>query len=160
MHVGLVACCKTKLGEKTSARFLYNSQLFKLASAHAELTCDRWFILSALHGVVHPDREIEPYDMMLADKDADYRYHWGEIAARQLLKYNLPTNVTFRLYAGNVYFKAIKDHLFLVGPSSDPLIVRPLQGLGIGQQLQWLKSRCKELIFTSPPSPLDELIPR
>lgn len=35
------------------------------ASAYAELTCDRWHVLSAKHGLVHPDEVIEPHDMRL-----------------------------------------------------------------------------------------------
>ncbi|WP_395858435.1 DUF6884 domain-containing protein [Arthrobacter sp. KBS0702] len=39
--------------------------MFKKASAYAELTCDRWYILSAKHGLLHPDEIIQPYDMRL-----------------------------------------------------------------------------------------------
>ncbi len=46
----------------------YVSQLFKKASAYAELTCDSWYVLSAKHGPVHPDEVIEPYDVGWAPK--------------------------------------------------------------------------------------------
>jgi len=46
----------------------YVSQLFKKASAYAELTCDSWYVLSAKHGPVHPGEVIEPYDVRLGTK--------------------------------------------------------------------------------------------
>lgn len=63
--VGLIGCASQKLKLAAPARELYVSQLFKKASACAELTCDRWYVRSAKHGLVHPDEVIEPYDMRL-----------------------------------------------------------------------------------------------
>lgn len=63
--VGLVGCASQKLRRAAPARELYVSQLFKKASAYAEKTCDRWYILSAKHGLVHPDEVLEPYDVKL-----------------------------------------------------------------------------------------------
>lgn len=40
--MGLVGCASQKLKRPAPARGLYVSQLFKKASAYAELTCDRW----------------------------------------------------------------------------------------------------------------------
>lgn len=67
--VGLVGCASQKLQRRAPAREHYVSQLFKKASAYAELTCDRWYILSAKHGLVRPDEIIEPYDMRLGTND-------------------------------------------------------------------------------------------
>jgi hypothetical protein len=47
--VGLVGCASQKLRRPVPARELYVSQLFKKASAYAEATCDRWYVLSAMH---------------------------------------------------------------------------------------------------------------
>ncbi|MDQ0619218.1 DUF6884 domain-containing protein [Arthrobacter globiformis] len=56
--IGLVACASQKLQRPAPARELYVSQWFKKASAYAELTCDRWYILSAKHGLIYPDQEL------------------------------------------------------------------------------------------------------
>lgn len=58
--VGLVGCASQKLKRPAPARELYVSPLFKKASAYAEATCDRWYVLSAKHGLVHPDAVLEP----------------------------------------------------------------------------------------------------
>lgn len=63
--VGLVGCASQKLRRPAPARELYVSPLFKKASAYAEQACDRWYVLSAKHGLVHPDAIFEPYDMKL-----------------------------------------------------------------------------------------------
>jgi hypothetical protein len=44
---------------------LYVSSLFMGRRRFVEASCDRWFILSALHGGVDPDEVIEPYDESL-----------------------------------------------------------------------------------------------
>jgi hypothetical protein len=44
--VGLVGWASQNLKRPAPARELYVSQLFKRASAYAELTCDRWYVLS------------------------------------------------------------------------------------------------------------------
>lgn len=52
--VGLVGCTSQKLKRPAPARELYVSSLFKKASAFAERSCDRWYVLSAKHGLLHP----------------------------------------------------------------------------------------------------------
>jgi hypothetical protein len=56
------------------------------ASAYAELTCDRWYDLSAKHGLLHPDTVIEPYDIKL---DVNHRtappiHQWAAKVREQL----------------------------------------------------------------------------
>lgn len=62
MKVGLVGCVKSKRGTAAPARDLYTSALFRGRRRYVELTCDRWFILSARHGLVEPEEILEPYD--------------------------------------------------------------------------------------------------
>jgi len=47
------------------------------ACAYVRSQCDRWFILSAKHGLVHPDQEISPYDETLNDKARSEREAWA-----------------------------------------------------------------------------------
>ncbi|MCU1510458.1 MAG: hypothetical protein JWO34_298 [Arthrobacter sp.] len=77
--VGLVGCASQKLKRPAPTRELYVYQLFKKASAYAELTCDRWYLLSAKHGLVHPDTVLEPYDMRLGTnhRTSPPIHQWG-----------------------------------------------------------------------------------
>ena len=67
MRIGLVGCVKKKGPVAAPAEELYVSPLFVGRRRFVESTCDRWFILSALHGLVDPHEVIEPYDHAGAD---------------------------------------------------------------------------------------------
>lgn len=63
--VALVACVAGKLEEPAAAEDLYTSVWFRYARAYAIQHADRWFVLSAKHGLVRPDQRIGPYDETL-----------------------------------------------------------------------------------------------
>ncbi len=52
----LVSCVSMKRASPSPARDLYVSQWFLKARAHVEAAGWPWLILSAEHGVVHPDQ--------------------------------------------------------------------------------------------------------
>ena len=134
--IGLVGCASQKLRRPAPARDLYVSQLFRKASAYAELTCDRWYVLSAKHGLVHPDTIIEPYDMRLGTNDrTSPPIHTWAAGVRAQLDTELAGlgDVTLVALAGEQY------RTVLLG-SRWPSVV-PMKGLGIGQQLGWLTAQ-------------------
>lgn len=61
----LVSCVKNKLSNPAAARDLYTSDWFRKVRTLIEAQGASWFILSALHGLVHPDTVIEPYELTL-----------------------------------------------------------------------------------------------
>ena len=79
----LVACCGPKLPEPAPAADLYVSSLFKKARTYAERR-GRWFILSALHGLLNPTKEIAPYDVTLKKLPAQKRREWGQMVRTQM----------------------------------------------------------------------------
>lgn len=136
IRVGLVGCASQKLQRPAPARELYVSQLFRKASAYAETTCDRWYVLSAKHGLVHPDTVIEPYDMRLGTnhRTTPPIHQWGAMVRDQLAAELAGLeDVTLIALAGEQYRVAVRDVPW-------PVVV-PMQGLGIGQQLGWLTGR-------------------
>lgn len=142
LTVGLVACGKGKVDHAAPAGELYTGDLFRKAYAHALATCDRVFILSARHNLVHPLEELEPYERTLRDLDTAQRKAWGAVTEGQLrwaLRDELvdpERDVTVMVLAGNDY----TEPLLAAGLESWPTeVVRPLKGLGIGQQLSYLK---------------------
>lgn len=80
--VGLVGCVKSKLSRPAPAQELYTSALFEGRRRWVEQTCDRWFILSALHGLVHPDEVLEPYDQALSSASSRARLAWSTEPSR------------------------------------------------------------------------------
>jgi hypothetical protein len=59
-RVCLVSCVSSKAVRALPARDLYISALFIKARAYVESLRCPWFILSAEHGLVHPDAVIAP----------------------------------------------------------------------------------------------------
>ena len=109
---------------------LYQSPLFKKSREYVEKNCDRWFILSAKHGLLPPNAWVPPYDETLSGKSKIDRMRWAYEVEEQLLHEDIRLDDTLVVLAGNDYC----DWIPLVPFQSE----RPMQGLGIGQQLAWL----------------------
>lgn len=65
VRIGLVGCVKEKQHRPAAAKDLYTSALFRGRRRFVERSCDRWYVLSALHGLVDPAVVLEPYDVTL-----------------------------------------------------------------------------------------------
>lgn len=87
-RVALVSCSARKLDHAAPARELYTGDLFRLSMAWLEAR-DHVYpnvgILSAKHGLVMPDDEIEPYDQPVADFGTDERKAWERLVHEQLM---------------------------------------------------------------------------
>lgn len=131
----LVGCVKTKREIAAPARDLYTSPLFRKRRAFAEASGKPWFILSALHGLVHPDEVLEPYDMYLAGQSRDYRRQWGERVVASLMSAldRSVTGVTVEVHAGSAYAEPLQ-HLLTSGGATT---LTPLRGLTQGEHLAW-----------------------
>ena len=133
MRIGLVGCVKSKLDTAAPAQDLYTSPLFLRRREWVERTCDRWFILSALHGLVEPDQELKPYDLALSDVGRAERREWSEGVTRALDAAVGPLDDhVFELHAGDAYVDfGLAEGLEKRGAT----IERPMSGLTLGQQL-------------------------
>ena len=125
MNIGLVSCTKLKRRTRCAARELYSaSPLFRKAAAYCERHYDCWYILSAKHGLLHPDTVIAPYDVTLKAMPAAERRAWGRRVSAALRALGPPT---FYAHAGHAYISDLED----------VDLVNPLEGYGQGQRLQW-----------------------
>jgi hypothetical protein len=127
----LVACCGPKLADPSRAADLYVSDLFKKARSYAERR-GRWFILSALHGLLDPSTIIAPYDVTLKKMPAAKRKEWGQKVREQMEAAEL-IGLPLVALAGADYVNP------LIAAGLD--VAQPMKGLGIGKQLQWLKKQ-------------------
>jgi hypothetical protein len=82
--VVLLGCVKTKLDRRAPAKDLYCSRLWVWSRAYAEASARPWLILSAMHGLVEPEAQLDPYDLALAELTARERKEWGERVVRAL----------------------------------------------------------------------------
>jgi hypothetical protein len=128
-----VACCEGKLPKGANAKDLYQSDLFKKSRAFAEQKGTDWKILSAEHGVVHPDQYLTPYDKTLNKMKVDEKKKWALNTAKQIAKGMKAGRIT--ILGGVEYRKYLKPQLEARGFE----VFVPMEGLNIGQQLNWLK---------------------
>lgn len=125
-----IACSATKLDRAAPACDLYQGQAFKAARHIAEQNRADYWILSAKHGLIHPDTMTAPYDDYLGAMTTAQRRTWGAMVCQQIEAANLAGKPA-TILAGKHYAAPIA-HLF-------PTLDLPLAGLGIGQQLSKLK---------------------
>ncbi len=133
--VVLVSCVAKKLDHPELAGALYISPWFRAARQYALATSDEWWILSAKYGLVHPRRQIEPYDQSLHTMSQNERFAWAINIVRILKGWVKPETHRIVLLAGNRYCRHLEPML----REMDYELHRPLRGLPIGKQVQWLK---------------------
>ena len=135
-RIALVACVSKKNSTPMPAQDLYCSDWFQKASAYAMRVADEWYIVSAKHGLVAPDKVIEPYDETLNRMPAAAQRVW----AKRVLE-----DLDWILQPGDhvVILAGIKYRENLVGPICEMgcSVQVPMEGLGIGKQLRWLKQQ-------------------
>lgn len=145
--VYLVACAKTKARTASAARALYRSPWFTKARAYVEATGSPWFILSAEHGLVHPDTVLGPYERTLVGMDRAARLAWArEVHGQLLVRRLLPPFVSRVVFlAGEAYCDPLADWISVRGRCPETVEV-PMQGLGLGQQLAWLTAHAPPVL--------------
>lgn len=129
-----ISCVKSKKDTASQAKDIYTSALFKGMYSYAKkLNPKSIFILSAMHGLLHPDQIIEPYEKTLNNMSADEQRAW---ARHVLIQLEMQTDIQvdkFIFLAGDKYRK----HLLSYIPNHEI----PMKGLKLGQQLQWLSTQ-------------------
>jgi len=120
MRVTLVQCTKTKRDEAAPAQELYDvSDYFCDMRGYAKAQDCPWYILSAKHGLVHPETAVEPYDERgLSETQA------AEIATK-LAKQNVST---VEVVAGSDYSDPLVPELEKEGIE----VINNLRGCKIG----------------------------
>jgi len=131
--IALVSCVKAKRPAPSPARDLYTSHLFRALRGYAEAIADRWFILSAEHGLVDPDRVLVPYDRTLNKMPKRERDAWAGV--RHQIAEEVPDHAEIIILAGTRYREGLEEPLRVLGFT----VTVPLKGLPIGKQLQRLK---------------------
>lgn len=129
----LVSCVAKKRSEPSPARSLYISDLFEKASSYAEKIGDEWFILSALYGLVPPEKIIAPYDKTLLKMPNNERQKWASQVFGDL-KNKISAGDTVIFLAGERYRENLIDPVTRLGCK----IEIPMEGMRIGEQMQWL----------------------
>jgi hypothetical protein len=135
LRVALVSCVKSKQSVPAPARDLYTSALFRGLRAYAELHADRWYVLSAEHGLVEPSAVLAPYEKTLNRMRRVDRDRWAAKVQQQLGEV-LPESAEVIVLAGERYREELIPFLTERGCS----VTIPLKGMPFGKQLQFLSA--------------------
>lgn len=138
-RIGLVGCVKTKRAVPDRAADLYVSTMFQGRRRYVEASCERWFILSALHRVIAPDEVIAPYEAALKTASASERRVWSEqvLAALEQRLGDLG-QYDFEVHAGGEYRDfGLVDGLRHRGAR----VTVPAKGLSFGEQLAFYSGK-------------------
>lgn len=132
-RVVFVSCVGKKRARACPAKDIYESAWFLKARVFAERTGHPWYILSAEHGLLHPDTVIAPYERTLNTMGVRDRRAWAERVAAQIAA-EIPDLKHATILAGDRYREFLTPMLNARGVQVDV----PMQGLRIGEQLRWL----------------------
>lgn len=131
-QIVLISCVSQKLPHRAKAKNLYVSTLFRLNLKYAySLGADGIYILSAKHGLLSLEQEIDPYEQTLNNMRANEIKDWASLVLSQLNDVASLEDTEFTFLAGDKYRKYLMPHI------NNAKI--PLKGLRIGEQLQRLK---------------------
>src|SRR5947209_4402133 len=108
LTIGLVGCAQTKAYSPGPAAQFYTSALFRKAAEYCRRQYDRWFILSARHGLVAPQQVITPYDESLVGKPRTLREAWAIGVVTALRQRGLQRQ-RFFIHAGRSYADVLTD---------------------------------------------------
>ncbi len=132
--IALISCVSEKLDHRAKVRDIYTSPLFKKNMAYArKRKVDNIYILSAKHGLLALDDEIDPYDLTLNEMSTRDKNRWARRVFKQIKDHpDIPDikDTKFIILAGENYRNNLEPVL--------PNVEIPMKGLPIGKQLQWL----------------------
>lgn len=128
----LVSCVATKSSHPCEARDMYTSTWFKKARRHVEEVGLDWFVLSARYGLIHPNEQIEPYELTLNTMPIRERKAWANRVFQQI-KDEIPGRKKFVFLAGARYREFLLPLLEADGAQARV----PMIGLTQGRQMEW-----------------------
>ncbi|WP_244982189.1 DGQHR domain-containing protein DpdB [Corallococcus exercitus] len=137
VQVALVGCGKAKLKHRAPAHGLYTGNLFRAHLAEAEATTPHVYVVSALHGLLPLDEEVEPYDVTLRGMRREERAAWGRQVVEALARRYPANAVELLVYAGRMYSEPLRDAL-AAGQLEWWTLVEPLRGATQGARLRIL----------------------
>ena len=128
----LISCVKKKLSVKIMAKDLYISALFKYKYLYAQtFNPDDIYILSAKHGLLDIEIEIEPYDVTLNNMKTREVKVWSEEVLNQLRRVADLAKDEFIFLTGDKYRKYLESNIINHK--------NPLEGMRFGVQLKFMK---------------------
>ena len=132
MNIAFISCVKEKRIGKYKAKDLYTSDFFRKSFKYCSSKYDKVFILSAKYGLLELNDSIENYEMTLNNFSKVEKVEWSVMVCDQM-ENKIDDSDDLYFYVGNNY----REHLL---PLLSNNCFVPLEGKGIGEQLQYFKN--------------------
>jgi len=136
-NIVLLMCGKNKFSSKTRVKDLYISERFQKSIEYArQITSeDNIFVLSAKHGLLELEKEIEPYDKSIYNMDNIEKIEWANNVINQLEKYSNINEDKYIFLTDNFYCQDIYKNLINYE--------LPLNGLSNNDHKKWFIEKIK-----------------
>ena len=136
-RIGLVGGVKKKADVPRAAKDLYVSALFAGRRSYVERSSGEWWVLSAEHGLVHPNEVLAPYDVTLKHAGEPARRAWSKQVLLAIEERIRPRQGdVFEIHAGKEY----RESGLVDGLRDRGCVVEvPTEGRPIGVQLRFYK---------------------
>lgn len=137
-RVAIVGCGKEKLDVDRPVPIarLYTSGYFARKREYGKTCCDRYYILSAKHGLAIPGRYVTPYDLSIEDHDAVARAVWLASVTHSL-DLAIDDGDTIVFLAGQRYFDPLADALTVLCDRAG--LACPFANTsGLPEQMAWM----------------------
>jgi hypothetical protein len=138
-NVYLLTCSRRKTENAATAKDLYTSPSFIAARKIAEKEGNIWYIISAKHGLIDPEKKIEPYDLSLQSLSEIEKEKWALKVVNSIIK-NLDANDKIIFLGDDFYFNYLYEKLQLAGFN----VTSPLFGKTIDEKMHWLNAYGQE----------------
>jgi len=134
-NIALISCVSKKCSFRTRAKDMYTSPLFvkSLKYVNDILKPNKIYILSAKYGLLELNKEIEPYNETLNNKNKQEKREWAKNVLEQLKNKCDIKKDMFIFLAGKNYYEN------LIAELNNKNIL--MEKLPIGKRMQWLKEK-------------------
>lgn len=130
----LIACSREKRAERAPAKDLYLSERFRLCRTAAEAYADKWFIVSAKHGLVDPERILSPYDTTLPNMTSCEVEVWNKKVKNQLARW-VPKQSNIVCLGDSEYFTPLAN----LDLNARARVHLPFRRIDQSNHLTWLR---------------------
>lgn len=134
MKIALISGTSRKFDKPMPAGELYKkSPLFRYGIEFCQRQYNQVFVLSPKYGLLPVDKEIEPYDLALANIQRRAFKEWIEKVVEQI-KQTILEGSELYVHAGKRFRK-------LIPYLKDYQCHEPMANMGIGRQLKWYRKQ-------------------
>ena len=140
MKIALIGCVKTKQSFSCEAERMYISPLFrKTVEFIKKQKYDKWYILSALYGLIDNKKIIDPYNLALNSFSQKQLRDWSAMIFKSIMDLQL-NNLSF--LCGERY---CNEYLLSLLDSAGIKYDKPFDKMPMGVRLAFLSSNNKEI---------------